>query len=563
MVVRCVRKQTRRHVWLGFVKRICLDHTLTGERCSNPGGFKNLQGLFDRASETNFLRRISFTTLPETIAAHNGGCIFYSMNIESLLQQYQQQSGIWDEMTAADGIRPAYEQILETLRGQNAASLEQKEKVAGELFMNQGITFTVYSDNAGIERIFPFDVIPRVIALSEWRHIERGIQQRLKALNLFLKDIYSEQQIIKDEVVPAELIASCPHYTREVFGIKVPYDIYVHISGIDLIRSQSGEFYVLEDNLRTPSGVSYMLENREITKRIFPDLFVNNPVQQVSDYPLKLHRILSSIAPGGSSDPVVVLLTPGVFNSAYYEHAFLARHMGIPLVEARDLVVNNHTVFMKTTAGLQQVDVIYRRVDDDFLDPLVFKPDSLLGVPGLTSAYRKGTVAIVNALGTGVADDKAVYAYVPQMIKYYLNEAPILPNVPTYQLSDTEAREQVFSNINSMVIKQTNQSGGYGMIMGNNVSEKVWEKAKKKIEADARNYIAQPIIKLSTVPCFIGGSLQPRHVDLRPYALCGPKGIEIVPGGLTRVALAQGSLVVNSSQGGGSKDTMVIDDTVD
>lgn len=488
------------------------------------------------------------------------GCIFYTMYIEDLLQRYKNAPNIWDEMKSQHGLRPQYQKLFESFQGLDVSSLEQKEKIASELFMNQGITFTVYSDNAGIERIFPFDVIPRVITYSEWRHIEKGIQQRLKALNLFLKDIYSEQQIIKDEIIPAELIASCPHYTREVFGIQVPHDIYVHISGIDLIRSQSGEFYVLEDNLRTPSGVSYMLENREITKRIFPDLFVANPVHQVSDYPLHLHSILSSLAPTGSSNPVVVLLTPGVFNSAYYEHTFLARHMGIPLVEARDLVVNDHKVFMKTTSGLRKVDVIYRRVDDDFLDPLVFKPESLLGVPGLTSAYRKGTVAIVNALGTGVADDKAVYSYVPQMIKYYLAEEAILPNVPTYQLSDKESREHVFENIGSMVIKQTNQSGGYGMIMGNTVNEKVWQKAKKKIETDARAYIAQPIIKLSTVPCFIDGKLQPRHVDLRPYALCGPAGIKIVPGGLTRVALTQGSLVVNSSQGGGSKDTLVIDD---
>lgn len=484
-------------------------------------------------------------------------------NLSTLLQQYSHPTGTWDEM-ADDGnaVRSHYQQIFSVLNEMDVQQLEQKEKIAGELFMNQGITFTVYSDNAGIERIFPFDVIPRVITASEWQQIEKGIQQRLKALNLFLKDIYSAQQIIKDQIIPAELIASCPHYTREVFGINVPYDIYVHISGIDLIRSQSGEFYVLEDNLRTPSGVSYMLENREITKRIFPDLFIKNPVKQVSNYPLHLHGILASMSPSGSSNPRVVLLTPGIFNSAYYEHTFLARHMGIPLVESRDLVVDNHKVFMKTTSGLQQVDVIYRRVDDEFLDPLVFKSESLLGVPGLTSAYRRGTVAIVNALGTGVADDKAVYSYVPQMIRYYLNEEPVLPNVPTYQLSDDEARDHVFKNINSMVIKQTNQSGGYGMIMGNTVTEKVWEKARKKIEADARNYIAQPIIKLSTVPCLINGELQPRHVDLRPYALCGPNGIEIVPGGLTRVALTQGSLVVNSSQGGGSKDTMVIDDEV-
>jgi uncharacterized circularly permuted ATP-grasp superfamily protein len=490
------------------------------------------------------------------------GCIFIEyMNLETLLQQYEQSQGTWDEMHDGRKVRAQYDRIFSALGQMDVPELQQKEKIAGELFMNQGITFTVYSDNEGIERIFPFDIIPRIITAAEWQHIESGIQQRLKALNMFLKDIYSTQQILKEKIIPAALIASCPHYTREVYGIEVPHDIYIHISGIDLIRSETGEFYVLEDNLRTPSGVSYMLENREVTKRIFPDLFANNHVRQVSDYPLHLHQILLSLAPGAASSPTVVLLTPGIFNSAYYEHTFLARHMGIPLVEGRDLVVDNHKVYMKTTSGLTKVDVIYRRVDDDFLDPLVFRPDTILGVPGLISAYRKGNVCIVNAIGTGVADDKAIYSYVPDMIKYYLNQEAILPNVPTYQLSDAERRQYVFDNIGSMVIKQTNQSGGYGMIMGNKLNEKTWEKARKKIENDARNYIAQPIIKLSTVPCFIDGKLQPRHVDLRPYALCGPNGIQIVPGGLTRVALSQGSLVVNSSQGGGSKDTWIIDAT--
>jgi len=484
------------------------------------------------------------------------------MNVETLLNQYSSLPAYWDEMHDGQHLRAPYEDVLRSLQHLDVATLQQKEKLAGELFMNQGITFTVYSDNAGIERIFPFDIIPRVITAREWAHIEKGIQQRLKALNLFLKDIYSAQEILRDGIIPPELIASCPHFTREVFGISVPYDIYVHISGIDLIRSEDGEFFVLEDNLRTPSGVSYMLENREVAKRIFPDLFIKNPVRQISNYPLLLHQILLSLNPGSSSNPTVVLLTPGIFNSAYYEHTFLARQMGIPLVEGRDLVVNDHKVYMKTTSGLTKVDVIYRRVDDDYLDPLVFRPGSMLGVPGLTSAYRKGNVAIVNALGTGVADDKAVYHYVPAMIKYYLNEEPLLPNVPTYQLSDEDMRKHAFDNIGSMVIKQTNGSGGYGMIMGNAIDEKTWEKAKKKIEGDARNYIAQPIIPLSTVPCFIDGKLQARHVDLRPYALCGPNGIQIVPGGLTRVALSEGSLVVNSSQGGGSKDTLVIDEQI-
>jgi uncharacterized circularly permuted ATP-grasp superfamily protein len=481
------------------------------------------------------------------------------MGLDNLLQEYRCPNGIWDEMRGVESIRDHYSRVFASLRELDVAALVQKDRLAAELFMNQGITFTVYSDNKGIERIFPFDIIPRIIPGHEWDNIEKGIQQRLKALNLFLKDIYNDQQILKDKIIPAGLVASCPHYTREVFGIKVPHDIYVHISGIDLIRGEDGRFYVLEDNLRTPSGVSYMLENREVTKRIFPYLLTANQVRRVSNYPLLLHEILLQLAPTQVSNPTVVLLTPGVFNSAYYEHTFLARQMGISLVEGRDLMVDNHKVYMKTTEGLERVHVIYRRIDDEYLDPLVFKPDSALGVPGLMSAYRKGNVAIVNAVGNGVADDKAVYAYVPDMIRYYLNEEPILPNVPTYQLSDPDARKYVFDNIHKMVVKRTNQSGGYGMVMGNIVTDEEWAKAKTEIEKESRNFIAQPIIPLSTVPCFIDGIFQPRHVDLRPYALYGPQGVKIVPGGLTRVALREGSLVVNSSQGGGSKDTWVID----
>jgi uncharacterized circularly permuted ATP-grasp superfamily protein len=444
------------------------------------------------------------------------------MGLENLLKEYRCPEGIWDEMCDGERIRDHYSRVFASLQQLDVPALLQKDRLAAELFMNQGITFTVYSDNKGIERIFPFDIIPRIITGKE-------------------------------------LVATCPHYTREIFGINVPHDIYVHISGIDLIRGKDGSFYVLEDNLRTPSGVSYMLENREVTKRIFPSLLTANQVRMVSNYPLLLHEILSQMAPSQISNPRVVLLTPGVFNSAYYEHTFLARQMGISLVEGRDMMVDNHKVYMKTTDGLEQVHVIYRRIDDEYLDPLVFKADSALGVPGLMSAYRKGNVAIVNAVGNGVADDKAVYAYVPAMIRYYLNEEPILPNVPTYELSDPEVRSYVFDNIGDMVIKRTNQSGGYGMIMGNRVSDLEWTIAKIEIEKDARNFIAQPIIPLSTVPCFINGEFQARHVDLRPYALCGPQGIKIVPGGLTRVALREGSLVVNSSQGGGSKDTWVID----
>lgn len=483
------------------------------------------------------------------------------MTGKQLFDNYRSSAQFWDEMQQSDGaVRAHYEAVMKGLSALPLSDLARKEQLARELFMNQGITFTVYFENEGIERIFPFDIIPRIVQASEWAQIEAGIKQRLTALNMFLNDVYHEQNILRDGIVPAELIVSCPHYTREVFGINVPHDIYVHIAGIDLIRGDDGTHYVLEDNLRTPSGVSYMLENREITKRIFPDLLAESKVKQVAQYPIILNKILRSLAPRQSDTPVIVLLTPGVFNSAYYEHTFLARYMGIELVEGRDLFVKDHRVYMKTTRGPRLVDVIYRRLDDDYLDPLLFRPDSVLGVPGLMSAYRKGNVAIVNAVGNGVADDKAVYAYVPDMIEYYLNEKPILANVPTYRMQNEDAREYVFQNMHQMVVKRTNESGGYGMVMGNKASEAELENAKKDILKDPRNFIAQPIIRLSTTPCLIDGVLTPRHVDLRPYALCGPDGIEIVPGGLTRVALREGSLVVNSSQGGGSKDTWVVEE---
>ncbi len=424
--------------------------------------------------------------------------------------------------------------------------------------MSQGITFTVYDSGEGIEKIFPFDIIPRIITSTEWLFIEKGIKQRLKALNLFLKDVYSNQFIIKDQIVPIDVIYSCPHFLREMHNVNVPHDIYIHIAGIDLIRDHDGTFYVLEDNLRTPSGVSYMLENREITKRLFPDLIPQCGVRSVTEYPALLYKNLMSLSPRAVSNPTIVLLSPGMYNSAYYEHTTLARLMGVELVEGRDLVVKDQKVFMKTTTGLQQVDVIYRRVDDDYLDPLVFNPNSVLGVAGLMGAYRKGNVAIVNAVGNGVADDKAVYTYVPDMIRYYLNEEPILKNVPTYQLSNRDELEHVFANINTMVIKKTNGSGGYGMLMGHAASEQETEAYKIEILKDPRNFIAQPTISLSSAPCFINGKLAPRRIDLRPFALNGPDGVSIVPGGLTRVALKEGSLVVNSSQGGGSKDTWVL-----
>jgi uncharacterized circularly permuted ATP-grasp superfamily protein len=480
------------------------------------------------------------------------------MEAHSLLANYIEQPRVWDEMFASSGIRSTYQQFVTAIQNLSAEEMTHKDELAKKLFMSQGITFTVYSSGEGIEKIFPFDIIPRILEAAEWKHIEAGIKQRLKALNIFLKDIYNQQFIIKDGIVPAKLIYSCPNFVRQMVNVDVPFDIYTHISGIDLIRDHDGIYYVLEDNLRTPSGVSYMLENRSITYRIFPDLIPRNNVRSVKDYPDLLLKNLVSLANRQKSDPTVVLLTPGIYNSAYFEHTTLARLMGIELVEGSDLVVDNHRVYMKTTTGLKQVDVIYRRVDDDFIDPLVFRPDSMLGVPGIYGAYRTGHVAIVNAMGNGVADDKAVYSYVPDMIKYYLNEDPILKNVPTYQLAIPENRKTVFENMDKMVIKKTNESGGYGMLIGSAATEKQMDEFKIAIEEDPRSFIAQPIISLSSAPCYINGELQPRRVDLRPYALYGPDGIDIVPGGLTRVALKEGSLVVNSSQGGGSKDTWVL-----
>lgn len=480
------------------------------------------------------------------------------MNLPEILKSYHIQPDLWDELLSNEGVRTGYKNVVETIEKLSFEELSSKDELAKKLFMAQGITFTVYSDNEGVEKIFPFDIIPRIIENAEWQIIESGIRQRLKALNVFLKDVYHQQFIIKDGLVPAGLIYSCPLFLREMVNVDIPFDIYSHISGIDLIRDLDGQFYVLEDNLRTPSGVSYMLENRSITTRIFPDLIPQNNVKPVKEYPTLLLKNLLALANKQHSNPTVVLLTPGVYNSAYFEHSTLARLMGIELVEGRDLVVENHHVFMKTTKGLQKVDVIYRRVDDEFIDPLTFRPDSILGVPGLYWAYRKGNVTIVNAMGNGVADDKAVYAYVPEMIRYYLNEEPILKNVPTYDLAIPENCSFVFANMANMVIKKTNESGGYGMLIGNKATEQEMNEFKSAILEDPRNFIAQPIINLSSSPCYIDGKLQPRRVDLRPFALYGPDGIDIVAGGLTRVALKEGSLVVNSSQGGGSKDTWVL-----
>ncbi|MCA4898087.1 MAG: circularly permuted type 2 ATP-grasp protein [Cytophagales bacterium] len=480
------------------------------------------------------------------------------MPTPKLLSAYQPSPSTWDEMLLDGNIRQQYQIFFESLRKSSITDLARKDELAKKLFMSQGITFTVYSDGEGIEKIFPFDIIPRIITAAEWAHIESGIKQRLKALNLFLKDIYHEQAILRDNVIPSALIHTCSNFLKEMVGVDVPFGIYTHISGIDLIRDSDGSFYVLEDNLRTPSGVSYMLENRNMTYRIFPGLLPQNNVRSIKDYPDLLLKNLMALSNRQTSNPTVVLLTPGIFNSAYFEHTTLARLMGVELVEGKDLVVSDAKVYMKTTAGLKQVDVIYRRVDDEFLDPLVFNPNSMLGVSGLYYAYRNGNVAIINAPGNGVADDKAVYTYVPQMIKYYLNEEPILKTVPTYYMDNKEHFDLVFGQVRKMVIKKTNESGGYGMLMGHAASDQQIADYKVEVEKNPRQFIAQPMIQLSSVPCFINNQVQPRHVDLRPFALYGPSGIEIVPGGLTRVALREGSLVVNSSQGGGSKDTWVL-----
>lgn len=480
------------------------------------------------------------------------------MDKNHLFSSYDTLPSTWDEMYNNNAeFRAQYEGFVNYLKNTSPEILTKKEDLSKQLFMSQGVTFTVYSDNEGIEKIFPFDIVPRIITSKEWDKIEKGIKQRLKALNLFIKDIYNEQFIIKDGLIPADLIYSCPNFLREMKGVKVPHDVYVHISGVDLIRNNDGEFYVLEDNLRTPSGVSYMLENREISKRLFPGLLPKSNVRSVSNYPSMLHKKLKELS--DKANPNIVLLTPGIYNSAYYEHTTLARLMGIELVEGSDLVVKNHIVHMKTTNGLKQVDVIYRRVDDDFLDPLEFNAKSVLGVAGIMAAYRKGNVNIVNAPGTGIADDKAIYIYVPDMIKYYLNEEPILKNIETYQLGRPDELKYVTENIKDMVIKKTDGSGGYGMLMGHEASAEEIKDYLKTVSKNPTNFIAQPILRLSTAPCYIDGKLSPRCIDLRPYALFGRDGIDICPGGLTRVALKKGSLVVNSSQGGGSKDTWVVE----
>ncbi|MFV9503465.1 MAG: circularly permuted type 2 ATP-grasp protein [Oscillochloridaceae bacterium umkhey_bin13] len=468
----------------------------------------------------------------------------------------------YDEMFDPNGqVRPAYGQLYQRLTELSATDLRDRQRYADLTFLNQGITFTVYGDGEGTERIFPYDLLPRIITANEWATIEAGLKQRITALNHFLHDLYHEGRILAAGIIPRELIYTCQHYRREMRGVTIPNRIYTSVVGTDLIRLPSGQFAVLEDNLRVPSGVSYMLTNRSVMKRAFPRLFANVGVRPIDHYGQALLTTLRALAPLNRPDPTIAILTPGVFNSAYFEHTFLARQMGIELVEGRDLLVHDNIVYMRTTAGLRRVDVIYRRVDDDFIDPLAFRNDSILGAAGLFNAYRAGNVGFANAVGTGVADDKAIYAYVPEIIRYYLNEEPILPNVETYRCADPSHRQYVLERLDELVVKAVGESGGYGMLIGPHSTTSEQEQFRARILANPRNYIAQPTIALSRAPCFIDGKVEPRHVDLRPYILnAGDDQITIVPGGLTRVALVRGSLVVNSSQGGGSKDTWVLFD---
>jgi uncharacterized circularly permuted ATP-grasp superfamily protein len=477
----------------------------------------------------------------------------------SLLSTPYDSGEFFDEMYATGGgVRPHYRLLADRLATLAVPEFERRRAAVDLAFLRRGVTFTVYNDAEGTERIFPFDLIPRIIPAREWSRLEAGLIQRITALNLFLHDLYHEQKIMKDKVVPPSQILSAKHFRREFMNFAVPRDIYVHICGTDLIRDRDGSYLVLEDNLRCPSGVSYMLENRSAMRRAFPNLFQSYGVRPVEGYADELLKALLHIAPDRSDKPSVVLLTPGVHNSAYFEHCFLARQMGIPIVEGRDLVVKDTSVFMRTTSGLLPVDVIYRRIDDDFLDPAVFRPDSMLGVTGLVAAYRAGRVALANSIGTGVADDKVIYAYIPKVIKYYLDQDPIIPNVATYLASDPTELKFILENMAGLVVKSANEAGGYGMLIGPASTKEEVEDFRAKVAANPRNFIAQDPIMLSRSPTWCGPGFEGRHIDLRPYVLCGEKTV-VTPGGLTRVALRKGSLVVNSSQGGGSKDTWVLE----
>ena len=470
-----------------------------------------------------------------------------------------QTDGFYDEMFDADGgARPHARLLLETIESLSDGQLIRYKHAAERLLLQLGITFNVYGDSAGTERIFPFDLIPRIVSSEEWDRIERGLKQRIHALNEFIHDIYHDKKILKDGVIPTEVITSAVSYREQCQGLNPPFGVWCHITGTDLVRDRDGQYYVLEDNLRVPSGVSYVLENREVLKEIFPRVFEGLSVRPVNDYTVRLLEMLESIAPRSRSTPTVVLLTPGIYNSAYFEHSYLAQQMGVQLVEGRDLVVTGGDVFMRTTKGLQRVDVIYRRVDDDFLDPEAFRSDSMLGVPGLMAAYRAGRVSLANAPGNGVADDKVVYAYVPDIIRYYEGAEPILPNVATYLCWRDDDRAYVLDHLSELVVKSANESGGYGMLVGPHSTREQQAEFAIKIREHPRNFIAQPTLALSRAPTIVDDHFEGRHIDLRPYVLCG-EDIYVLPGGLTRVAMRKGSLVVNSSQGGGSKDTWVLD----
>lgn len=467
--------------------------------------------------------------------------------------------GFFDEMFEADGQpRDDARLLVDTIGSLSGGQLLVKQQSAERLLLQMGITFTVYGDSSGTERIFPFDLIPRIVTADDWAWLERGLRQRIYALNLFINDIYHDQRILKDNVIPREVIESAKALRPQCVGLNPPMGVWCHVTGTDLVRDRDGQIYVLEDNLRVPSGVSYVLENRQIMKRTFPQLFEGMAIRPVDDYASKLLETLQSLAPPNVSQPCVVLLTPGIYNSAYFEHSFLAQQMGVQLVEGRDLVVDNDGyVLMRTTKGFQRVHVIYRRIDDDFLDPTAFRSDSLLGVPRLMEAYKLGRVALANAPGNGVADDKVVYAYVPEIIRYYLQEDAIIPNVPTYLCWRDSDRQHVLANLEKLVVKAANEAGGYGMLVGPHSTASQREEFAERIKSNPRNYIAQPTLGLSRVPTIVEDHAEGRHVDLRPYILYG-KEIFVLPGGLTRVALKKGSLVVNSSQGGGSKDTWVL-----
>ena len=466
--------------------------------------------------------------------------------------------GFYDEIFQPDGQpRPGARLLIDKLESLPQGELQRRQKAAELALLNMGITFTVYGDESGTERIFPFDMIPRIVEPSDWEHIESGLQQRIRALNLFINDVYHDQKIVKDKIIPGDLLKTCRCYREVCQGLDPPKTIWCHITGTDMVRGDDGTWYVLEDNLRCPSGVSYVLENRLVMKRTFPSVFNRSHVRPVDDYPTRLLENLQYLAPAGIDNPTIVLLSPGIYNSAYFEHSFLAQQMGIELVEGKDLVTVDGFVMMRTTKGLKKVDVIYRRIDDDFLDPQIFRGDSLLGVPGIFEVYKSGRVALANALGTGVADDKVIYAFVPKMIEYYLDEAPILANVETYICANEVHKKHVLANLEKLVVKAANESGGYGMLVGPASSKEEQKAFRERIENNPRNYIAQPTVSLSRVPCIVGDQFEGRHVDLRPYILYG-EDIFVIPGGLTRVALKKGSLVVNSSQGGGSKDTWVL-----